>query len=124
MTELTCHVCGKKYNVEYIDPDSPAAYECIDCFRKEWAIEEPETTEQNPKTNNGGKQMKYTADTEAMQEYAQILASIGRLDGEAERIAQSREQLLRRLQEWELAHKVEEGVEAENEPATEPVTEQ
>lgn len=35
MTELICHVCGRKYTVENLDPDSPAAYECIDCYKAE-----------------------------------------------------------------------------------------
>lgn len=43
MTELTCHVCGKKYTVEHLDPDSPAAYECIDCYRAELESESTET---------------------------------------------------------------------------------
>ena len=35
MTELICHVCGRKYTVEHLDPNSPAAYECIDCYQAE-----------------------------------------------------------------------------------------
>lgn len=33
MTELTCHVCGKRYTVENLDPGSPAAFQCIDCYK-------------------------------------------------------------------------------------------
>ena len=52
--------------------------------------------------------MRYTATTEDMQEYASIVASIGRLDAEAERIAQARDGLVKKLQAWEQAHQVAE----------------
>ena len=64
--------------------------------------------------------MRYTATTEDMQAYASIVASIGRLDAEAERIAQAREQYIAQLQHWEQEHQVPENdtpTEAPQEPA-------
>jgi hypothetical protein len=60
--------------------------------------------------------MRYTATTEDMQKYAGIVASIGRLDAEAERIAQAREQYIAQLKAWEAEHQVPE----DEAPAEEP----
>ena len=62
--------------------------------------------------------MIYTATTEDMQKYAGIVAAIGRLDAEGERIAQAREQYIAQLKAWEAEHQVAEGVpaDAENPP--------
>ena len=32
---LVCHICGKIYHVDNYDPDSPSAYMCLECFKKE-----------------------------------------------------------------------------------------
>ncbi len=32
---LVCHICGRIYHVDNYDPDSPSAYMCLECFKKE-----------------------------------------------------------------------------------------
>ena len=54
--------------------------------------------------------MRYTADTEAMQEYSRIVGAIAQLDLQ-------RQELVRQLQLWEQEPQVPEAEEAPQEPA-------
>ena len=38
--DLVCHKCGKTYHVPNYDPDSPSAWQCRECFKKELEEEE------------------------------------------------------------------------------------
>lgn len=59
--------------------------------------------------------MRYTASTEAMQEYSQIIQTIARVDLETERLQGIRTEAVQRLQAWEQAHQVDENAPAEEE---------
>lgn len=44
--DLICHVCGKKYHVDNYDPDSPSAYSCLECYKRELEEQPTEFCEQ------------------------------------------------------------------------------